>query len=53
MAAAGTTSGTEKEKKKRDGDAVAPLSVWASKQNEMVSVFYSVLGFPTPKRIKP
>ncbi len=28
MAAAGTTSGTEKKKKKRDGDdAVAPLSV--------------------------
>jgi hypothetical protein len=51
MAAAGTTSGTEK-KKKRDGDAVAPLSVClsrATKQNKKgVSVFYSVLGFPTP-----
>jgi hypothetical protein len=41
------------EKKKRDGDAVAPLSVWATKENKMVSVFYSVLGFPTPNASNP
>jgi len=42
----------EKERWRRCCTSVC-LSVWATKKNKMVSVFYSVLGFPTPKRIKP
>ncbi len=43
MAAAGTTYGTEK-KKKRDGDAVAPLSVCLSGRQRRTKWFlYSTL----------